>query len=124
MKINIKYFVLFFVLFFSSCEEKNNKDYEEYCPVVIDLTTNSNIYKECPDLLTKDHLDEIRIIFDKYEEKYIIDDSGDILVPRKLSENKDLVANYTKKAEFRRIKKKYFPYFDIFNFLKTYYFLE
>ena len=73
-------------------------EYVEYRPVVRKLDRGDHLLADAPELLTPDHIRAVQRVLEGYGEPFKLE--GDKLyILRKLSVDRDLLANYTEKAE-------------------------
>jgi hypothetical protein len=75
-----------------------NSGFVEYQPLKLQ-TGAQNKLVSAPELNTSGHVERVKAVLDFYGEKWQTDDSGKLLVTRKLSRDKELLWNYTNKAE-------------------------
>ena len=95
--ISINQTILFVsLLFISSC-----MNYVEYTPIVLVVEHGDHLLKEEPGLITPEHIEAMKIILGKYGEKYVIK-GGKLYIKQSLQRDKDLLQNYTFKAEAYR----------------------
>ena len=92
--IAIKYTMLFTSLIFTcSC-----MGYVEYVPIVLIVEHGDHILREEPSLITPEHIKAMKIILERYGEKYNMKD-GKLYIKQSLQNDRDLLQNYTFKAE-------------------------
>jgi hypothetical protein len=93
-----RYFVaacgLITLLTMSACD----RDFVVYEPLKLQ-TRAENKLVPAPELNTPDHLDRIKTVLNFYDAKWQTNSSGKLLVTRRLSNDEELLWNYTKKAE-------------------------
>jgi hypothetical protein len=76
-------------------------NYCEYTPVSLIVERGDHKLVETPELSTKDHIEALKHILNKYNEPYMISDDK-LLIKESLQKDKDLLQNYTFKAEVLR----------------------
>ena len=81
--------IIIFSLSFTSCM---NNNYVPADPIVFE---NDRFKKQQPN---QEFYTNLKIVLDFYSEDYKVDGAGVVLIPERLSEDKDLMMNYTKKA--------------------------
>jgi hypothetical protein len=90
MKIILIFLV---ILSISGCAK-----YVKYVPVKRVVKNGNHLLIDASSIATEKHKKSLVLILDKYEEKYKIID-GEIYIPHRLAQDKDLLSNYTQKAE-------------------------
>lgn len=75
-----------------------NRDLVEYEPLKLQ-TGAQNKLVPAPELNTSAHLENVKVVLSFYGEQWQTNSNGKLLITRKLSNDKELVWNYTKKAE-------------------------
>lgn len=75
--------------------------YTEYIPIVLIIDRGDHILKEDPSLLSPEHIDAMQAILKKYGENFEVRD-GKLLIEQSLQRDKDLLQNYSFKAECYR----------------------
>ncbi len=70
----------------------------EFIPVRL-VEGQRNKLVSAPELLSPQFKENFILVLKHYHEEYVIDQRGVLLIPRKLSEDKELLWNYCKKAE-------------------------
>jgi len=98
---NYLIFLVYLIFILSSCTK-----YVEYVPVVLIVERGDHKLIEYPNLITTDHIEAIKIILEKYDEQYKMK-NGKLYILQTLQNDKDLLQNYTSKAEvFRKNNNK------------------
>jgi hypothetical protein len=77
---------------------KSQTDLVPYTPVVRRVDRGDHLFADAPELLTAAHVKAITSVLDRYGEHYEVHGT-DLRIERKLSEDRDLLANYTEKAQ-------------------------
>lgn len=75
-----------------------NRDLVEYEPLKLQTGAQNKLIP-APELNTSAHLESVKVVLDFYGEQWQTNSSGKLLISRKLSNDKEHVWNYTKKAE-------------------------
>ena len=83
------------------CNKGTGIGFVEYTPLKRVVINGDHKIEIDSKLNSKEHHKRVVKIFDKYGVDYkIVGDFDRILIPKSLSNDKDLLANYTSKAEF------------------------
>lgn len=83
------------------CQLSGCSNYTDYVPVSLVVKGGDHVLTEDPSLLTKEHIEAMKIILSRYGEDYKIAD-GKLMIKASLKSDKDLLQNYTFKAEVLR----------------------
>lgn len=81
----------------SSCMD----DYIPYVPVVVEWEGGDLLLKEDRGLLTEEHTRCMQVVLKRYGESYYMRD-GTLFIPKRLHDDRELLWNYTSKAESLR----------------------
>jgi hypothetical protein len=73
-------------------------EYVEYRPVVRNLNRGDHLLADAPELLTPDHVGAVQRVLQGYGEPFKLV-GGKLYIRHELSVDRDLLANYTEKAE-------------------------
>ena len=87
--------VFSFMCIFFGC---SNSSYTEYIPVSLVVEKGNHQLLENPQLLTPEHVEAMKLILARYDEPYKEID-GKLLIKSSLQSDRDLLQNYTFKAE-------------------------
>ncbi|PIE71152.1 MAG: hypothetical protein CSA22_03760 [Deltaproteobacteria bacterium] len=99
--IAINYLILYVsLIFICSC-----MGYVEYVPIMLVVERGDHILKEEPSLITPEHIEAMKIILARYDEEYKVKD-GKLYIKQLLQSDKDLLQNFTFKAESYRKEQK------------------
>ena len=84
---------------------RGEASFKKYVPLQREEINGDHKIIEVPKLKTKEHLRAFVKVLEKYDEEFVvIGDFRDVEISSVLAKDKDLLANYTKKAEGERIK--------------------
>ena len=90
--------LLFAMMLAASCHFIR-REYVEYVPIERIIVRGDHRLTENVSIRSASHLREIVRILDQYGERYEVDESGRVWIPKQLADDLDLMANYTKKAQ-------------------------